>query len=155
MNLPKLFGKFMYTFLWNEDILPVIHKCPRQFRQSDWAKRNHVGGVLADGKDMAYQNQNRAYLPAVRQLFCATRISTNQRVMKIGITRQTHVLWKWFVCPRICPFIFGFIQQIYIYIFLLKTKTVPIARDHAQNRSLTCRKHCPATCYSLNMLSCS
>ena len=29
---------------------------------------------------MAYQNQNRAYLPAVRQLFCATRISTNQRV---------------------------------------------------------------------------
>ena len=31
-------------------------------------------GVLTDGMDIAYQNQSSAYVPAVRQLFCATQI---------------------------------------------------------------------------------
>ena len=56
----------------------IYAKCPSKLTQSDWTTRRHVGGVLMDGKDMAYQNQSSVYVPAVCQLFCATRISTNQ-----------------------------------------------------------------------------
>ena len=59
-----------------------IQKCPRRFyRQSDWTKRNYVGGVSMEGKDMAYQNQSRCThlwmgidvwpLPQDNDRFCA------------------------------------------------------------------------------------
>ena len=52
---------------------------------------------------LAYQIQNSAYVPAVRQLFCVTpntdfNQSEWQRLFRI--TRLTHVLWKCFVCPQ-------------------------------------------------------
>ena len=54
------------------------------YRQSDWTKRNLRGGVLTDGKVMAYQNHG---------------------IMYFG---------KCFVCPEnvnFYPFLYGFIQQ--------------------------------------------
>ena len=73
-----------------------IHKCTRQFRQSDWTKLNHVGGVLTDGKDTAYQSHSSAYkyVSAVCHLFCATRdahLNQSECFFFFGFTQQNKI----------------------------------------------------------------
>ena len=47
---------------------------------------------------MAYQINSSAYVPTF--LFDTRRGFETIRVMKIGITHLTHVLWKCFMCPQ-------------------------------------------------------
>ena len=111
----KMFSKFPLV-VW------PICKGPGQFRQSDWTKRDHMGGVLTDGKDMAYPNQSSAYAPAVHQLFCAMCDAE----WLFLVTCQAHVLESVLCVPKtwICPFLFDFIQINLNFFYILKTKWI-------------------------------
>ena len=60
-------------------------------------------GVLMDGKDMTYNNQNSAYVPAVRQLFCAMRDTDLQQseLRRLHVPDSCTCTLKVFcVCPK-------------------------------------------------------
>ena len=86
---------------------------------------------------LAYWNQNRAYVPGVHQLFCATcdADSNQSRLRKIGITRLYFGSVSCVPEAWICPFLFGFIQQFFFFFFLHfenEIDTGIIACDHSQ-----------------------
>ena len=107
---------------WN-----IIHKCPKQFRQSDWTKCNHE---LTNGKDMA--NQTR-----MCQLF-----STHVHLKQSEWQRLFWITLTLFFESVSC------VLKIWILPFLFSS--VLIARDHAKNWSLTCSKDRTTYFYSLN-----
>ena len=90
-------------------------------------------------KDMAYQNRNS---PVCASVLCDAHCRLEPRVTKI----------VWCV-PKtwICPVLFGFVQQKITHVWHFEneidTGSVLIARENAQNWSLTCGNDLATNCY--------
>ena len=69
--------RILLCILWS--LLFLIHKCSRQFRQSDWTKHNHVGCINGWYR-LAYQIRTEHMCQLFASCFVrrVTRISTNQ-----------------------------------------------------------------------------
>ena len=79
-----------------------MHKCSRQFRQSDWTKRSHVG-MYNGWCRLAYQNQNRAYVtecsPGLRSA-CTHVSQTFARTFGDGWVKVEPIVSATFEQPR-------------------------------------------------------
>ena len=87
-----------------QPIILDIHKCPRQFRQSDWTKR---GGVLTDGNNMAYQNKSSAYVLALNQ--------------------SEWLMYMYFHVSPKCEFVDFYLvlfNKMFFFVYILKTKSI-------------------------------